>query len=331
MKQKMILTACLAVLGMLSVKAQQSIIALHHQGNVTIFAGAKTQEAMDASVKGDTLYLSEGTFAGFNVTHGIVVLGSGEKTVVSGNITITGNDEKKDLGGYVFSGMQMLHDFVINDSVNGFRISQCQMTNFTVNEGKFLDAGEIVMSYIRGTLTVQTTVQGLEVIATKLGKFAGNAATVKSVTCNHCNINVIDSYHGEQEYRTFQNCIIMECRSGTYLNCIWSYNWHNLPDWATNMNGHSYETNHSIKQDCQKVSFTFDDKLNSPFTDDSLRTAGYLDNDGTVVGITGGDIPYTLELAAPHVAEHKVEVDNVNRKMTVTLKMAHDANKKEEE
>ena len=104
MKQKMILTVCLAVLGMLGVKAQQSIIALHHEGNVTIFAGAKTQEAMDASVKGDTLYLSEGTFAGFNVTHGIVVLGSGEKTVVSGNITITGNDEKKDLGGYVFSG-----------------------------------------------------------------------------------------------------------------------------------------------------------------------------------------------------------------------------------
>lgn len=168
MKQKMILTACLAVLGMLSVKAQQSIIALHHQGNVTIFAGGELQEAMDASVKGDTLYLSEGTFAGFNVTHGIVVLGSGEKTVVSGNITITGNDEKKDLGGYVFSGLNLLHDFVVNDSVNGFRMSQCQMTNFTVNEGKFLDAAEIVMSYIRGTLTVQTTVQGLDVISCKV-------------------------------------------------------------------------------------------------------------------------------------------------------------------
>ena len=49
MTQKMILTVCLAVLGMLGVKAQQSIIALHHEGNVTIFAGAKTQEAMDAS------------------------------------------------------------------------------------------------------------------------------------------------------------------------------------------------------------------------------------------------------------------------------------------
>lgn len=45
----MILTVCLAVLGMLEVKVQQSIIALHHEGNVTIFAGAKTQEAMDAS------------------------------------------------------------------------------------------------------------------------------------------------------------------------------------------------------------------------------------------------------------------------------------------
>ena len=324
MKKKLFLMACLAVVGILSVKAQQSIIALHHEGNVTIYAGAKTQEAMDASVKGDTLYLSEGTFSGFNVTHGIVVLGSGEKTVVSGNITITGNEEKKDLGGYVFSGLQMLHDFVVNDSVTGFRMSQCQMTNFTVNNGKFLDAGEIVMSFIRGTLAIQTTVQGLDVISTKIGTVTGNAATVGSINCNHCNIKIVGEDH---QNRTFQNSIISECRSGTYYNCIWDHNWHNVADWGGNYDGYRM---YASKQDCQKVSFTFDDKLNTPFSDDSLRTTGYLGNDGTLVGITGGNTPYTLELAGPHVVDHKVDVDNVNRKMTVTLKMAHEATKEEE-
>ena len=164
MTQKMILTACLAVLGMLSVKAQQSIIALHHQGNVTIFAGGELQVAMDASVKGDTLYLSEGTFAGFNVTHGIVVLGSGEKTVVSGNITITGNDEKKDLGGYVFSGLNLLHDFVVNDSMNGFGMSQCKLWTFYVSESKFIDNAEIIMCHIPSALHVGGDERGITVI-----------------------------------------------------------------------------------------------------------------------------------------------------------------------
>ena len=323
MKKKLFLMACLAVAGMLSVKAQQSIIALHHQGNVTIYAGAKTQEAMDASVKGDTLYLSEGTFAGFNVTHGIVVLGSGEKTVVSGNITITGNDEKKDLGGYVFSGMNLLHNFVVNDSVNGLRMSQCQMNNFTVNNGNYLDNAEIVMSYIRSTLSLNERYDdeyGLDVISSKIRTVEYGGAKQGAVSFNHCNINSQlkknfddESYVHSSRMNTYKNCIVGTICYSTFLNCIYA---------STH---HSYTA-----RDCKQADFSFDENMNCLLSDDSLQTAGYLGDDGTVVGITGGDIPYTLELAAPHVVDHKVEVDNVNRKMTVTLKMAHEATKKEE-
>lgn len=331
----MILTVCLAVLGMLSVKAQQSIIALHHQGNVTIFAGAKTQEAMDASVKGDTLYLSEGTFAGFNVTHGIVVLGSGEKTVVSGNITITGNDEKKDLGGYVFSGLNMLQDFVVNDSVNGLRLGQCQMTNFAVNEGMFLDSGVIMLSFIKGTLLLQSSIYGLDIISSKIVdvKYGGNTSGAVSLT--HCNIgretHLDPSYdndyakHPNTHNNIYNNCIVGEVRYSTFVNSIYNFGQ------AEYYGMHSGEYFFATLRDSKQINFTFDGNMNCSLTDEELKTAGFLGNDGTVVGITGGDVPYTLELAAPHVVDHKVEVDNVNRKMTVTLKMAHDANKKEEE
>ena len=326
----MILTVCLAVLGMLGVKAQQSIIALHHEGNVTIFAGAKTQEAMDASVKGDTLYLSEGTFAGFNVTHGIVVLGSGEKTVVSGNITITGNDEKKDLGGYVFSGMHLLHDFVVNDTVIGLRVSQCNMNNFTVlnGDGKCVDNGEIIMSYVRNALSLSgsrewTPVRGLAIINSKIGVVWWGGATRGAVSFNHCNVR------GQGDVDSNWNWGAAGSTNNVYVNCIVG-----TARYSSYYNSLYYETFPNLTvavEKCYQQKWEWDDNLNYPFPDDSLRTAGYLDNDGTVVGITGGDIPYTLELATPHVAEHKVEVDNVNRKMTVTLKMAHDANKKEEE
>lgn len=320
MKKKMFMMLCLAILGIQVSKAQQSIIALHHEGNVTIFSGSKTQEAMDASVKGDTLYLSEGTFAGWDVTHGIVVLGSGERTVMSGNITITGNDEKKDLGGYVFSGLNLLHDFVVNDSVNGLKISQCQMNNFTVNADMFLDSGEIIMSFIGGNMDLGGAEYGLDVLSSKINIIRGHGQRLGSVNFNHCNINSIEA---DLTMRVFQNCIIKMCCGGTYQHCLFTGN-NNISKngWA----GESDDFVQATKINCFKGSFTFDDDLNCSLSNDDLIAEGYLGDDGSIVGITGGEIPYTLELATPHIVDHKLDVDNVNRKLTVTLKMAHESN-----
>lgn len=62
MKKKLFLMACLAVWGVQMSNAQSGTIALHHEGKVTIYDSGNIQSAVDASVKGDTLYLSEGTF-----------------------------------------------------------------------------------------------------------------------------------------------------------------------------------------------------------------------------------------------------------------------------
>ena len=64
--------------------------------------------------------------------------------------------------------------------------------------------------------------------------------------------------------------------------------------------------------------------MNCSYSDEELKTKGYIGTDGTVIGITGGYAPYTLELFAPHIAEHKIEVDDVNKTLKVTLKMGGD-------
>ena len=223
MKKKTFMMICLAILGIQVSKAQQSIIALHHEGNVTIFAGSKTQEAMDASVKGDTLYLSEGTFAGWNVTHGIVVLGSGERTVVSGNINITGNDEKKDIGGYVFSGLNLIHDFAVCDSINGLRISQCQMRHFWVNDAFFLDNSEIAMSKIRNIFYVGGDEVGLDVLNSIISEVHYAGRTYGSVTFNHCNIGWAQRYNTNDygKYNTYINCILHRVDQATCYYCLY--------------------------------------------------------------------------------------------------------------
>ena len=86
---------------------------------------------------------------------------------------------------------------------------------------------------------------------------------------------------------------------------------------------------YAVLTDCKQADFSFDEKLNCSLSDEELKTLGYHGDNGNVVGITGGDIPYTLELATPHIVEHKIEPDNINRTLKVFLKMAHDTTKGE--
>lgn len=317
MKKNFLLTICLAVAGVLGVNAQNSVVALHHDGKVTLYAGSATQAAMDASVKGDTLYFSEGTFGGFNVTHGIVVLGSGVNTIVSGNITITGNSAKKDLGDYVFSGLNMLHNFVINDSVNGLKMNQCQMADFEVKDRKVLDAAEICMSYIRGTLKFNgyiddgNKVYGIEVLNSKINTVYCGGRNIGSVVFTNCNIceqrpSVVTTGDPSASNNIYNNCIIQEARRSTYINCLYKNTYY-----AQNL------------LNCwQDGDLSFDNSLNCSYSDEELASKGWIGTNGTVVGITGGVQPYTLELFTPHVTEHKIDVDNVNRTLKVTLKMS---------
>ena len=312
MKKNILLTVCLAMIGILSMNAQNSIVALHHEGKVTLYAGGATQAAMDASVKGDTLYLSEGMFGGFNVTHGIVVLGSGEKTIVSGDITITGNTEKKDLGDYVFFGLNLLNNFVVNDSVKGFKMNQCQMTNFDIKSGKFVDAAEICMSYIKGMLDMNTIssnhVYGLDVLNSKINRVDYGGANTGAITFLNCNIK---SMLNASSKNTFTNCIMGSNINGSFVNCLYQSN-----------------SSSATFSNCWKDDdWSFDDDLNCSYSDEELQSKGYLGTDGTIIGITGGVQPYTLELFAPHIVEHKLDVDNVNKTLKVTLKMSSDATK----
>ena len=50
-----------------------------------------------------------------------------------------------------------------------------------------------------------------------------------------------------------------------------------------------------------------------------LQTNNYLGTDGTVVGIYGGDTPFTLEPSVPKVTSSDLDLDNENKVLNVTL------------
>lgn len=319
MKTRILLAVCLALAGISAVSAQNGVgtVLLHHEGNVTVYWGNRMQEAVNASVKGDTLYLSKGIFTGFDVPHGIVVIGSGEETIVTENITITGNDENKDLGGYVFSGLNLLKDFVVKDGLNGFRMNQCQMNSFDIQqENKAIEDAEISMSFIKHHLQLRSSVQGLVVTNSKIYAAYNGGNVPNTTTFHYCNVgynnNNGNSTLGDSGNNTFYNSIVERPGTATCINSLY------------------YSCDGTILNSWNDLEFNVFYKstdMNSPFSDEELREKGYISSDGSsVVGITGGPSPYTLTLAGPQVIDHKIDVDNVSRTVKVTLQMSGNSN-----
>ena len=70
----------------------------------------------------------------------------------------------------------------------------------------------------------------------------------------------------------------------------------------------SYSVNRIIDTNCIPI-----------WADEQLKTQGYLGTDGTVVGINGGDTPFTLVSSVPTVTSSELNLDLEERKLNVKL------------
>jgi hypothetical protein len=287
-----------------SVKAQVAIAALHHEGNVTIYSSA--QAAIDNSVAGDTIYLSEGIFGGFKVEKPIAIIGAGRTTMISSDITLGKTTTAVDsiAPGLLLSGLNIVQDVKFYNTIEGARITQCIIGGTcsfltTYNYCSF-DNIEILMSQI-GTLSPNGSTKGLSVVASKITYISSGGADEGSVTILNCNIA-----RDESNKINFVNCIIPTLGSGVYANCLYS-----IPSSA------------SVIYDCYQNDFTLDDDLNCSLSDEQLKAAGYLGSNGTWVGITGGEVKFSLVTPVAQVVDHSLEVDQVERKLKVTLKLGN--------
>lgn len=105
MKKNLIACIVLILFGVLGVKSEPVILALHHEGNVTFYYDYQFDAAQEAAVDGDTIYLSEGTFDGTMwVRKPIHVIGGGQKTIINGYLVFV-NDVYPD--GFVVENLKV--------------------------------------------------------------------------------------------------------------------------------------------------------------------------------------------------------------------------------
>ena len=165
-------------------------------------------------------------------------------------------------------------------------------------------------------------------------------------------IAYLNSSGGTGSVATFINCNILsrysEIANQTFINCIFGYggyyysNYSNTYGSSKNYNSYelinctllnclyntysasSYQNSNvgnSILQSCYGV-----DNGTSLLTDlskDVLLANGYLGNDGTIVGINGGNTPFVSDMlpAAPKVTDQSISLDLENKKLNVSLKV----------
>lgn len=314
MKKILLLAVCLMMIGMQSVKAQRAVVALHHLGTVKTYESFDLDKAFENSVDGDTIYFSNGLFGGnYSISQKITLIGSGTDTYMLGNVSVEIPDSA-ELSNTLFSNLK-INSVSFNLPINNSRISQCVIRNLSFNAG----IGSVVIERcFLETLTLSANLGCIEIFSSKIDKLTGYSKDIDKTILTNCNIRLIDNFPNNGCNATLFNSIFTnytgtngEWGNMKYYNCL------------TNYSG-GCTWNESYKENCYwDGSFVLDDDLNCSMSDDQLKNAGYLGIDGTVVGVTGGEVPFTLVSPGLQVTEHNLEVDNVERKLKVSLKLGN--------
>ena len=306
---------CLLVAGTSTVKAQNAKIILHHNGTPTFFSSNETQAALDASADGDTLYFSEGNYSGgITISKKVVMIGYGdEKSVISGNVSVAIGAGGETLTKTLMEGLRVYDGTItIDKSIKGLIIRKCTFPTIQfkadVEEARIDRCRVLNTSY---GIRLSNYVKGLVVNNSKIRYIEGDAPAAESAIFTNCNIR----RESLNNTATYMNCILSglgssQVATNTYINCL-------VRD------GNNYISS-AESHDCWKYDTNpVDDNMDCVLTDEQLLSVGYVGTDGKVIGINGGETPYSLTTTAPKITEFSSAVDAETLKVTVNLKVSN--------
>ena len=324
MKKQLIMMACMLMASIAAFAGTKAKILLQHEGGVKVYDSNQMTQALADAVKGDTLFLSEGTFAGFDLTKEVMIRGCGTTTIITGavKIAVAGNPT---FSAPLLDALKIDNSLTVSQPCNKLHIRKCKITgdiSFSAkSEDVLIDRCSNSNSNTK-KFTMSSNIVSMTVMNSFIDYLYSNGVTGNVVTFINCNIR---SRYSEIAEQTFINCIfgyggyldstyrsyvLTNC---TLLNCL--YNTYSASSYQNSNVGNS------ILQSCYGV-----DNGTSLLTDlskDVLLANGYLGNDGTIVGYYGGNTPYDIGMlpAAPKVTDSSVKLDLENKKLNVSLKV----------
>ena len=351
MKKFFLMAVCI-IMSMTASAISINKALLDHNGTVTLYDGL--QDAINASADGDVIYLTLGTFKGpFTVSKLISIRGTGETSIIDGDVTISipGTPEMTNpiLEALTVSGSVTVNSNIsylymhkckinvalaIDSNINRGKIERCKIGNITF--GGTIDNFFIDRSYVTSTITISSGIKGMTVVNTKLNNLKASAGATGNTTFVNCNISVIyapnfsgtimnsiisfsensSGYSGNENSRIFST-VLLNTLMYSYGNCV-SIGSSSIAQNCYNVNNYvSYTYNNS------SYSGIVNPSCECYYTTLQLQTNGYLGTDGTVVGIYGGETPYSetdmLSPSVPKVTSSSLDLDMEKKELNVKL------------
>lgn len=328
MKKTILLLACMLVVSIAASAYNTSAVVLHHNGKMTTYEANQINDALDAAVDGDLIMLSEGTYPAFKITKKITIRGVGEMTIIDGDIDISIPDEPT-LTANLLEFMKVVDRVYVKLPIRRMVIKQCNL-DYNSNSGiiiqakttdSYIDRCKIYYVGISETYKEKVTVDG--VTTTIITPYA------QGLTFSNCVIKDargVSNYGKTSTGSTFLNCYIKEANYslGSLINSIaiqnnWELQCTDIVN--TYLKSSSGYTSTMLNYDEATCTLTNcylgEDILD--YTTADLASLGYYGNDGTIIGPLGGNTPYTLTPAVPHVTESSMKVDTEKKQLSVTL------------
>ena len=300
MKKAIILAVCSIMMSLTASAITINKAMLVHEGEVTLFDGDKTQDAVNAALDGDTIYLTLGTFKPFNITKRITVRGTGDTSIIDGDVNISIPGSPK-LTSPVMEALAVSGTVNVGAQVDDMILRKCKIANFTI--GAQVDGAMLDRCYITSSLVLSSYIKGMTVVNTKLYTVTANSGATQNTTFLNCNISYLSTNNFSG---TIINSIIYN--SSTINSTVLLNTLRNYGDIGSS----------SVAQNCYKGSFNFND-CECSYDTSTLQSKGYLGTDGTVVGIYGGETPFTLVPSVPKVTSSDLQLDNEKKQLNVTL------------
>jgi hypothetical protein len=307
-KRLFFMAVCIIMMSMTASALTINKAMLVHNGEVTLYDGDKIQEAVNAASDGDAIYLTLGTFKPFNVTKSITIRGVGETSIIDGDVTISIPGSPK-LTSPVIEDLAVSGTVNVGAQVDDMILRKCKIANFTI--GAQVDGAVLDRCYITNTLTLSSYIKGMTVVNTKLFNVKANSGATQNTTFVNCNIRSLYVFNFSG---TFINSIIYSSvnNGGSSSQILSTVLLNTLMQTSSNIGSSS------VAQNCYYNSFGFN-ICECSFNTSELQSKGYLGTDGTVVGIYGGETPYTLVPSVPKVTSSDLQLDNEEKVLNVNL------------
>lgn len=332
--KKLIVFAVLVFSYLMSFSQAGQIATLHHGEDIkTFYSGSAFKKAMAEAQPGDLITLSPGTFSAVSITIPVSVRGAGMGSVDSTQtspVTILSGSYRVDIpdneNGYVLSMEGLMNDqsVQLNKAYNAV-FSKMKFAGVTARDHN--DDSSVLdnITFLHCIFTERLdyykndTFSLYNCVVKGQSNSSGMPAVVSFLNC------VITIPNDANSSGTYTNCIFASTKENDYLrdstkafNCLWV----GMPYKNGAFSGDNANPERNNKEFPTDKS-AFEENTFYQLTDEAKA---YLGNDGTEVGLYGGQMPFAVQTSYPQIKKLVVAPESTaDGKLKIEIEL-NDAN-----